>query len=101
MTGFASAAVQKFRVFDKRSGIRFAVPARRAKANTAFLIQETSPMAGTVAAIVVGAGRGLRAGGNGPKQYREIAGQPAIRPSLSVFAEHPGDRKSTRLNSSH
>ena len=47
-------------------------------------------MAGTVAAIVVGAGRGLRAGGNGPKQYREIAGQPAIRPSLSVFAGHPG-----------
>jgi 2-C-methyl-D-erythritol 4-phosphate cytidylyltransferase / 2-C-methyl-D-erythritol 2,4-cyclodiphosphate synthase len=47
-------------------------------------------MAGTVAAIVVAAGRGLRAGGNGPKQYRELAGQPVIRPSLSVFAEHTG-----------
>jgi 2-C-methyl-D-erythritol 4-phosphate cytidylyltransferase / 2-C-methyl-D-erythritol 2,4-cyclodiphosphate synthase len=45
-------------------------------------------MAGTVAAVVVAAGRGLRAGGNTPKQYRPIAGGPPIRPSLAVLAEH-------------
>ena len=37
----------------------------------------------TVAAIVVAAGRGLRAGGDLPKQYRQIAGEPVIRPSLA------------------
>ena len=41
-----------------------------------------------VAAIVVAAGRGLRAGGDLPKQYRAIAGEPVIRPSLARFAEH-------------
>jgi 2-C-methyl-D-erythritol 4-phosphate cytidylyltransferase/2-C-methyl-D-erythritol 2,4-cyclodiphosphate synthase len=45
-------------------------------------------MAGIVAAVVVAGGRGLRAGGDGPKQYRELAGQPAIRPSLALLAEH-------------
>jgi 2-C-methyl-D-erythritol 4-phosphate cytidylyltransferase/2-C-methyl-D-erythritol 2,4-cyclodiphosphate synthase len=43
-----------------------------------------------VAAIVVAAGRGLRAGGDLPKQYRQIAGEPVIRPSLARFASHPG-----------
>ena len=47
-------------------------------------------MAGTVAAIVVAAGRGLRAGGDVPKQYRDVASQPMIRPSLAVLAEHRG-----------
>jgi 2-C-methyl-D-erythritol 4-phosphate cytidylyltransferase / 2-C-methyl-D-erythritol 2,4-cyclodiphosphate synthase len=41
-----------------------------------------------VAAIVVAAGRGLRAGGDVPKQYRAIAGEPVIRPSLARFASH-------------
>jgi len=41
-----------------------------------------------VAAIVVAAGRGLRAGGEVPKQYRTIAGEPVIRPSLARFAAH-------------
>jgi 2-C-methyl-D-erythritol 4-phosphate cytidylyltransferase / 2-C-methyl-D-erythritol 2,4-cyclodiphosphate synthase len=41
-----------------------------------------------VAAIVVAAGRGLRAGGDVPKQYRAIAGEPVIRPSLARFAAH-------------
>jgi 2-C-methyl-D-erythritol 4-phosphate cytidylyltransferase/2-C-methyl-D-erythritol 2,4-cyclodiphosphate synthase len=45
-------------------------------------------MAGTVAAIVVAAGRGLRAGGGRPKQYRELAAHPVIRPSLALMAEH-------------
>jgi 2-C-methyl-D-erythritol 4-phosphate cytidylyltransferase/2-C-methyl-D-erythritol 2,4-cyclodiphosphate synthase len=43
---------------------------------------------GIVAAVVVAAGRGLRAGGEIPKQYRPIAGTPAIRPTLSAFCEH-------------
>ena len=47
-------------------------------------------MAGTVAAVVVAGGRGLRVGGNRPKQYRELAGHPVIRPSLVLLAEHSG-----------
>jgi len=42
-----------------------------------------------VAAIVVAAGRGLRAGGDVPKQYRMMGGEPVIRPSLARFASHP------------
>jgi 2-C-methyl-D-erythritol 4-phosphate cytidylyltransferase/2-C-methyl-D-erythritol 2,4-cyclodiphosphate synthase len=42
-----------------------------------------------VAAIVVAAGRGLRAGGGEiPKQYRRIGQVPVIRPSLALFALH-------------
>src|SRR5262245_38542221 len=45
-------------------------------------------MASSVAAIVLAAGRGLRAGGNLPKQYRAVAGETVIRPSLAVFRSH-------------
>jgi len=45
-------------------------------------------MAG-VAAVVVAGGRGLRAGGGLPKQYRTIGGVPAIRKTLQAFAAHP------------
>ena len=45
-------------------------------------------MASSVAAIVLAAGRGLRAGGNLPKQYRAIAGEIVIRPSLAAFRSH-------------
>jgi 2-C-methyl-D-erythritol 4-phosphate cytidylyltransferase / 2-C-methyl-D-erythritol 2,4-cyclodiphosphate synthase len=44
---------------------------------------------GMVAAVVVAAGRGQRASGDVPKQYRKIAGKPAIRPTLSAFSSHP------------
>jgi 2-C-methyl-D-erythritol 4-phosphate cytidylyltransferase/2-C-methyl-D-erythritol 2,4-cyclodiphosphate synthase len=47
-------------------------------------------MNGVVAAVVVAAGRGFRAGGDGPKQYREIGGEPVIRSSLKGLAGHPG-----------
>lgn len=40
------------------------------------------------AAIVVAAGRGSRAGGGVPKQYRSIAGQPILRVALAAFAGH-------------
>jgi len=44
---------------------------------------------GMVAAVVVAAGRGQRAGGDVPKQYRTIAGAPAIHPTLCAFCGHP------------
>jgi 2-C-methyl-D-erythritol 4-phosphate cytidylyltransferase/2-C-methyl-D-erythritol 2,4-cyclodiphosphate synthase len=45
-------------------------------------------MAPSVAAVVVAAGRGLRAGGDLRKQYRHLAGEPMIRSSLSLFTWH-------------
>lgn len=45
-------------------------------------------MSGCVA-LIVAAGRGSRAGGGVPKQYRDLAGQPVLRHSLAVFARHP------------
>jgi len=45
-------------------------------------------MAVTVAAVVVAAGRGLRAGGGVPKQYRRLSGGTAIQRSLAAFAGH-------------
>ena len=45
--------------------------------------------AGGVAAIVVAGGRGVRAGGGIPKQYREIRGAPVLRHALALFTEHP------------
>src|SRR5580692_8785033 len=47
-------------------------------------------MNGVVAAVVVAAGRGFRAGGDGPKQYREVGGEPVIRSSLKGLVGHPG-----------
>ena len=46
-------------------------------------------MTGMVAAVVVAAGRGERAGGDVPKQYREIAGEPMLRSTLRAFLDHP------------
>lgn len=46
-------------------------------------------MPDVVAAVVVAAGRGLRAGGETPKQFRPLLGQPVIRPSLAMLAAHP------------
>ena len=45
-------------------------------------------MAG-IAAVIVAAGRGLRAGADMPKQFRPILGAPMIRQSLVMFLEHP------------
>lgn len=44
----------------------------------------------TVAALIVAAGRGTRAGPGGPKQYRMLAGEPVLRRTLAAFATHPG-----------
>jgi 2-C-methyl-D-erythritol 4-phosphate cytidylyltransferase/2-C-methyl-D-erythritol 2,4-cyclodiphosphate synthase len=45
-------------------------------------------MARTVA-LVVAAGRGSRFGGDLPKQWQDLAGQPVLRRSLGAFAAHP------------
>src|SRR6202521_4565593 len=41
------------------------------------------------AAILVAAGRGLRAGSGGPKQYRTIGGQTVIFRAMAPFCRHP------------
>jgi 2-C-methyl-D-erythritol 4-phosphate cytidylyltransferase/2-C-methyl-D-erythritol 2,4-cyclodiphosphate synthase len=41
------------------------------------------------AAIIVAAGRGLRAGTGGPKQYRSIAGRTVIARAMEPFCAHP------------
>jgi 2-C-methyl-D-erythritol 4-phosphate cytidylyltransferase/2-C-methyl-D-erythritol 2,4-cyclodiphosphate synthase len=46
-------------------------------------------MANLVAAVIVAAGRGERAAADVPKQYRDIAGEPMIRPTLAAFLDHP------------
>jgi 2-C-methyl-D-erythritol 4-phosphate cytidylyltransferase/2-C-methyl-D-erythritol 2,4-cyclodiphosphate synthase len=46
-------------------------------------------MAIRVAAVVVAAGRGTRAGLDFPKQYKELGGTPMVRASLCVFTGHP------------
>jgi 2-C-methyl-D-erythritol 4-phosphate cytidylyltransferase/2-C-methyl-D-erythritol 2,4-cyclodiphosphate synthase len=46
-------------------------------------------MTETVAAVIVAAGRGERAGATVPKQYRPIGGEPMIRATLRAFRGHP------------
>jgi len=41
------------------------------------------------AAILVAAGRGLRAGAGGPKQYRTLGGRPVIARAMAAFSSHP------------
>jgi 2-C-methyl-D-erythritol 4-phosphate cytidylyltransferase/2-C-methyl-D-erythritol 2,4-cyclodiphosphate synthase len=45
-------------------------------------------MTGRVAALVVAAGRGSRAGGDVPKAYRSVGGAPVIVRSLALFTGH-------------
>lgn len=41
------------------------------------------------AAIIVAAGRGLRAGAGGPKQYRSIGGKTVLARAMEPFCTHP------------
>ncbi len=41
------------------------------------------------AAIIVAAGRGLRAGAGGPKQFRTIGGQTVLARAMAPFCTHP------------
>ena len=45
-------------------------------------------MSGTVA-LIVAAGRGVRAGGQIPKQYRTVGGIPVLRRTIEAFSAHP------------
>jgi 2-C-methyl-D-erythritol 4-phosphate cytidylyltransferase / 2-C-methyl-D-erythritol 2,4-cyclodiphosphate synthase len=47
------------------------------------------PKPDRTAAILVAAGRGLRAGSGGPKQYRLIGGQTVIFRAMEPFCRHP------------
>lgn len=53
--------------------------------------RDTKPESGAeqVAAVIVAAGRGMRAGAGLPKQYRPLGGQSVVRRSLQAFAAHP------------
>jgi len=42
----------------------------------------------SVAVIIVAAGRGSRAGGDGPKQYQNLGGSSVLQHTLQVFANH-------------
>jgi 2-C-methyl-D-erythritol 4-phosphate cytidylyltransferase/2-C-methyl-D-erythritol 2,4-cyclodiphosphate synthase len=44
----------------------------------------------TIAALIVAAGRGTRAGFARPKQYQTLGGQPVLRRTIAPFAAHPG-----------
>ncbi|MFT4716705.1 MAG: 2-C-methyl-D-erythritol 4-phosphate cytidylyltransferase [Paracoccaceae bacterium] len=41
------------------------------------------------AAVIVAAGQGIRAGGDVPKQWRNIAGRTSVQWSVSTFQDHP------------
>jgi 2-C-methyl-D-erythritol 4-phosphate cytidylyltransferase/2-C-methyl-D-erythritol 2,4-cyclodiphosphate synthase len=47
------------------------------------------PNSKRTAVILVAAGRGLRAGAGGPKQYRSIGGQTVIFRAMETFCRHP------------
>ncbi|MEQ8965166.1 MAG: bifunctional 2-C-methyl-D-erythritol 4-phosphate cytidylyltransferase/2-C-methyl-D-erythritol 2,4-cyclodiphosphate synthase [Azospirillaceae bacterium] len=40
-------------------------------------------------ALIVAAGRGVRFGGDVPKQYRDLAGVPILRRTVTAFLDHP------------
>lgn len=44
----------------------------------------------TVHALIVAAGKGIRAGGGLPKQYRDVAGKPLLRHAVDGLLAHPG-----------
>ncbi len=48
-----------------------------------------SPFPVPVIAVIVAAGRGLRAGGGLPKQYRMLGGKPVLTRTLEAFAASP------------
>jgi 2-C-methyl-D-erythritol 4-phosphate cytidylyltransferase/2-C-methyl-D-erythritol 2,4-cyclodiphosphate synthase len=47
------------------------------------------PLAMRIHAIIVAAGRGIRAGGGRPKQYRAVAGVPLLRHAVTRLLDHP------------
>lgn len=54
-----------------------------------LVTQSSMPKSKRTAAIIVAAGRGLRAGAGGPKQFRSIGGQTVLSRAMSPFCMHP------------
>src|ERR1700681_2221345 len=52
-------------------------------------VSSPMPKPDRTAAILVAAGRGLRAGSGGPKQYRLIGGETVIFRAMERFCRHP------------
>jgi 2-C-methyl-D-erythritol 4-phosphate cytidylyltransferase len=48
------------------------------------------PIAPRAAVVIVAAGRGVRAGGGLPKQYRMLRGKPVLAHTVAAFDRHPG-----------
>jgi 2-C-methyl-D-erythritol 4-phosphate cytidylyltransferase/2-C-methyl-D-erythritol 2,4-cyclodiphosphate synthase len=86
--------VQKNPGLVNRWRFGFARAREPANASPVVIFLETMLMNEVVAAVVVAAGRGIRAGRQGekplPKQYRALSGEPVIRASLKTLAVHPG-----------
>jgi 2-C-methyl-D-erythritol 4-phosphate cytidylyltransferase/2-C-methyl-D-erythritol 2,4-cyclodiphosphate synthase len=51
------------------------------------LVEESPPV--RIAALIVAAGRGSRAGGDVPKQYVRIGGETILQKAIDAFAAHP------------
>ncbi len=49
----------------------------------------TSTQSGPITAIIVAAGRGVRAGPGGPKQYRLLSGRAILAHTAEAFLSHP------------
>ena len=50
---------------------------------------EPDEIMGSTTALIVAAGRGTRAAGPGPKQYRTLAGHSVLARAMRPFADHP------------
>ena len=50
------------------------------------MVQDGKKM--SIAALIVAAGRGTRAGGNDPKQWQMLAGKRVIDHTLNAFKQH-------------
>ncbi len=55
-----------------------------------MLLLATVPPVSPAHAIIVAAGKGLRAGGETPKQYREVGGATLLRHAIVRLRAHPG-----------
>src|SRR5580704_8778648 len=81
-------------LFSQREHDKGSAPANHCVLQSRFAIPfypQSSPMPKPqrTAAILVAAGRGLRAGAGGPKQYRSIGGQTVIFRAMAPFCRHP------------
>src|SRR5262249_37347201 len=63
-------------------------PRRHERAKGLFRLRSIESM-GQVAAVIVAAGQGLRAGGELPKQFRRLGGGTLLEHALSAFVQAP------------